>query len=128
VIDVFAYPVGSFMKIHQALMGSPIIENHFLRHEQEESFVALRYTRSTEKAGVCVATSGPGATNLLLALADALLDSESMVADTGYLRQDGDVPITEMEVKIDFLLISIACQYYICEHMCMPDQHRGGLI
>lgn len=71
------------MEIHQALTRSPVIENHLLRHEQGESFAASGYARSTGKAGVCVATSGPGATNLVSALADALLDSVPMVAITG---------------------------------------------
>nr|ACD93201.1 acetolactate synthase [Schoenoplectiella mucronata] len=87
VTDVFAYPGGASMEIHQALTRSPIIENHLLRHEQGESFAASGYARSTGKAGVCVATSGPGATNLVSALADALLDSVPMVAITGQVHR-----------------------------------------
>ena len=53
------------MEIHQALTRSPTIQNHLLRHEQGESFVASGYAQSTGKAGLCVATSGPGARYIL---------------------------------------------------------------
>ncbi|KAJ6837146.1 acetolactate synthase 1, chloroplastic [Iris pallida] len=62
VIDVFAYPGGASMEIHQALTRSPTITNHLFRHEQGEAFAAEAYARSTGRVGVCIATSGPGAT------------------------------------------------------------------
>lgn len=83
VVDVFAYPGGASMEIHQALTRSTTITNHLLRHEQGEIFAAEGYARSTGLAGVCIATSGPGATNLVSGLADALLDSVPIVAITG---------------------------------------------
>uniref|UniRef100_A0A1D1Y2Y2 Acetolactate synthase n=1 Tax=Anthurium amnicola TaxID=1678845 RepID=A0A1D1Y2Y2_9ARAE len=83
VSDVFAYPGGASMEIHQALTRSPTITNHLFRHEQGEIFAAEGYARSTGLPGVCIATSGPGATNLVSGLADALLDSVPLVAITG---------------------------------------------
>ncbi|MQM06960.1 hypothetical protein Taro_039791 [Colocasia esculenta] len=83
VTDVFAYPGGASMEIHQALTRSPSIANHLFRHEQGEIFAAEGYARSTARPGVCIATSGPGATNLVTGLADALLDSIPLVAITG---------------------------------------------
>nr|UUW37512.1 acetolactate synthase [Cyperus brevifolius] len=117
VTDVFAYPGGASMEIHQALTRSPVIENHLLRHEQGESFAASGYARSTGKAGVCVATSGPGATNLVSALADALLDSVPMVAITGQVprRMIGtdafqETPIVEVTrsiTKHNYLVLDV---------------------
>ncbi|KAK0586921.1 hypothetical protein LWI29_014464 [Acer saccharum] len=83
VTDVFAYPGGASMEIHQALTRSNTIRNVLPRHEQGGIFAAEGYARSSGKPGVCIATSGPGATNLVSGLADALLDSIPIVAITG---------------------------------------------
>lgn len=83
VRTVFAYPGGCSMEIHQALTRSPTIRNILCRHEQGEIFAAEGYAKVTGEVGVCIATSGPGATNLVTGLADALLDSVPMVAITG---------------------------------------------
>ncbi|KAM7463347.1 hypothetical protein LguiA_031468 [Lonicera macranthoides] len=83
VTDVFAYPGGASMEIHQALTRSQAIRNVLPRHEQGGIFAAEGYARTTGFPGVCIATSGPGATNLVTGLADALFDSVPMVAITG---------------------------------------------
>jgi len=80
---VFAYPGGASMEIHQALTRSTKIRNILCRHEQGEIFAAEGYSKVTGKTSVCIATSGPGATNLVTGLADAMLDSIPMVAITG---------------------------------------------
>src|SRR5215510_3462171 len=81
---VFAYPGGASMPIHQALTRvSPRLRTVLPRHEQGGGFAAEGYARSTGKVGVCVATSGPGATNFVTCLADAKLDSVPLVAITG---------------------------------------------
>ncbi len=79
---IFAYPGGASMEIHQSLTKSKI-RTILPRHEQGGSFAAEGYARSTGKAGVCMSTSGPGATNLVTAVADAYLDSCPLVAITG---------------------------------------------
>eukprot|EP00210_Caulerpa_lentillifera_P008195 g7825.t1 len=71
------------MEIHQALTRSPTIRNILCRHEQGEIFAAEGYAKVTGRVGVCIATSGLGATNLVTGLADALLDSVPLVAITG---------------------------------------------
>lgn len=86
VTDVFAYPGGASMEIHQALTRSTTIRNVLLRHEQGGVLAAEGYARASARPGVCIATSGPGATNLVSGLADALLDSVPMVAITGKCR------------------------------------------
>jgi acetolactate synthase I/II/III large subunit len=81
---VFAYPGGASMPIHQALTQvHGRLRTILPRHEQGGGFAAEGYARSTGKVGVCVATSGPGATNFVTCLADAKMDSVPLVAITG---------------------------------------------
>jgi len=83
---IFAYPGGASMEIHQALTRSKI-RTVLPRHEQGGAFAADGYGRATGRAGVCMATSGPGATNLVTGIADAYMDSVPMVAITGQVPQ-----------------------------------------
>jgi len=84
VDTVFAYPGGCSMPLHQALTRfHDKIRVVLPRHEQGGGFAAQGYARSTGKVGVCIATSGPGATNLITAIADAKLDSIPIIALTG---------------------------------------------
>ena len=87
VDTIFAYPGGASMHMHQALTRSKIIRTFLPRHEQGGVFAAEGYARATGRAGVCMATSGPGATNLLTGIADAFLDSIPLVAITGQVPQ-----------------------------------------
>ncbi|GMH23450.1 hypothetical protein Nepgr_025293 [Nepenthes gracilis] len=96
---VFAYPGGASMEIHQALTRSNIIRNVLPRHEQGGVFAAEGYARATGRVGVCVATSGPGATNLISGLADALLDSVPLVAITGQ--------VTRCVTKHNYLVLDV---------------------
>jgi len=84
---IFAYPGGASMEIHQGLVKSGKIRTILPRHEQGCGFMAHGYTRTTGKTGVCMATSGPGATNLVTCIADAQMDSIPMVAITGQVHQ-----------------------------------------
>ncbi len=83
---IFAYPGGASMEIHQSLTHSKI-RTILPRHEQGGSFAAEGYARVTGKAGVCMGTSGPGATNLVTAIADAYMDSCPLIAITGQVTQ-----------------------------------------
>jgi acetolactate synthase-1/2/3 large subunit len=81
---VFAYPGGASMPLHQALTCvSDRLRTILPRHEQGGGFAAEGYARSTGKVGVCMATSGPGATNFVTCLADAKMDSCPIIAITG---------------------------------------------
>jgi len=83
---VFGYPGGAIMPVYDALPQGQI--RHILvRHEQAAAFAADAYGRATGRAGVCIATSGPGATNLITGIANAYLDSVPMVAITGQVAQ-----------------------------------------
>jgi acetolactate synthase I/II/III large subunit len=86
VDTIFAYPGGASMEIHQALTRSKI-RTVLPRHEQGGVFAAEGYARATGRAGVCMATSGPGATNLVTGIADAFMDSVPLVAITGQVNQ-----------------------------------------
>ncbi|HEX4130573.1 MAG TPA: biosynthetic-type acetolactate synthase large subunit [Pirellulales bacterium] len=81
---IFAYPGGASMPLHQALTRfKDRIRTILPRHEQGGGFAAQGYARATGKPGVCMATSGPGATNLVTCIADAKLDSIPLIAITG---------------------------------------------
>ncbi len=84
VTDVFGYPGGQVINIYDSLYKYKDQINHILTaHEQGASHAADGYSRATGKVGVCIATSGPGATNLVTGIATAMLDSIPMVAITG---------------------------------------------
>ena len=87
VETIFAYPGGASMEFHQALTRSKQIRVVLPRHEQGGAFAAGGYARASGKVGVCMATSGPGATNLVTGIADAYMDSVPMVAVTGQVPQ-----------------------------------------
>ncbi|AFL89695.1 acetolactate synthase, large subunit [Terriglobus roseus DSM 18391] len=83
VTTVFGYPGGAILPIYDALRKFPNVHHVLTRHEQGASHMADGYARASGKVGVCMATSGPGATNLVTGLATAMLDSIPMVAITG---------------------------------------------
>ncbi len=80
---IFGYPGGAILPIYDALRKFPTIHHVLVRHEQGASHMADGYARASGRVGVCMATSGPGATNLVTGLATAMLDSIPVVAITG---------------------------------------------
>lgn len=81
---VFGYPGGAIMPIYDSFMNFPDKIKHILtRHEQGAVHAAQGYARVSGKVGVCMATSGPGATNLITGIADAMIDSTPLVCITG---------------------------------------------
>lgn len=80
---IFGYPGGAVLDIYDALFDTPEIRHILVRHEQGAAHAADGYARTTGKVGVCIATSGPGATNLVTGLATAYMDSIPIVALTG---------------------------------------------
>ena len=103
---VFGYPGGAIMPVYDALYDGGV-EHLLCRHEQGAAMAAIGYARATGKTGVCIATSGPGATNLITGLADALLDSVPVVAITGQVA----APLigTDAFQEVDVLGLSLAC-------------------
>ncbi len=83
VETLFGYPGGTIMPFYDALHGEPGLKHVLVRHEQGAAFAANGFARASGRVGVCVATSGPGASNLVTGIADAMLDSVPMVVITG---------------------------------------------
>src|SRR5712671_5036203 len=79
---IFGYPGGVTLPLYDAMYDHPL-RHVLVRHEQNACFAAEGYARSTGRVGVCCATSGPGATNLVTGLVDAMMDSIPIVAITG---------------------------------------------
>jgi len=106
VETVFGYPGGAIMPVYDALYDGGV-EHLLCRHEQGAVIAAIGYARATGKTGVCIATSGPGATNLITGLADAMLDSVPVVALTGQVA----APLmgTDAFQEVDVLGLSLAC-------------------
>ena len=114
---IFAYPGGASQELHQSLARTDKIRTILPRHEQGGSFAAEGYARATGKVGVCMATSGPGATNLVSAIADAFMDSIPMVAITGqvYSKYIGKMAFQETDfygmtlpiVKHSYLVMNV---------------------
>ena len=83
-VDVmFGYPGGAILPTYDAMAKYPQLRHVLVRHEQGASHMADGYSRASGKVGVCIATSGPGATNLVTGLATAMMDSVGIVAITG---------------------------------------------
>jgi acetolactate synthase I/II/III large subunit len=83
VTTVFGYPGGAILPAYDALRKFPVIHHILVRHEQGAAHMADGYARASGRPGVCIATSGPGATNLVTGIATAMLDSIPIVAITG---------------------------------------------
>lgn len=133
VDTIFGYPGGAIMPVYDALYDYRERVRHILvRHEQGAAHAAEGYARITGRAGVCFATSGPGATNLVTGIADAMIDSIPMVCITGQVSspllgtdafQESDVigisiPITKWNFQItsaDEIPGAIAQAFYIAQ-------------
>jgi acetolactate synthase-1/2/3 large subunit len=83
VDTVFGYPGGAILPAYDAMLDYPDIHHVLVRHEQGAAHMADGYARASGKVGVCIATSGPGATNLVTGIATAMMDSSPMVCITG---------------------------------------------
>jgi len=131
VDTIFGYPGGTIMPVYDALMDYDDQIHHILtRHEQGAIHAAQGYSRASGKAGVCMATSGPGATNLITGIADAMIDSTPVVCITAQVTsnllgsdafQEADMinmtaPITKWNYQItnpDEIAPAIAKAFYI---------------
>ncbi|HYF48136.1 MAG TPA: biosynthetic-type acetolactate synthase large subunit [Planctomycetota bacterium] len=85
---IFGYPGGATIPIYDALYSFPDIKHILVRHEQGAAHMADGYSRTSGDVGVCMGTSGPGATNLVTGIATAFMDSIAMVAITGQVRSN----------------------------------------
>lgn len=130
VTDVFGLPGGAILPTYDPLLDSTKLRHILVRHEQGAGHAAEGYATATGKVGVCIATSGPGATNLVTAIADAYMDSVPLLAITGQVFstlmgtdafQEADIvgitmPITKHSIlvsKAEDVPAAIAAAYYI---------------
>lgn len=114
VDTIFGYPGGMILPLYDALRGDKRIKNILTTHEQDAAHAADGYARASGRVGVCIATSGPGATNLVTGIATAYMDSIPLVAITGQVDaqllgrdafQETDIvgitmPITKQNYKV----------------------------
>ncbi|KAL9661424.1 hypothetical protein QQ045_026248 [Rhodiola kirilowii] len=137
VTHVFAYPGESSVEIHQSLTRSTVIKNVLPRHEQGGIFAAEGYARASGIPGVCIATSGPGATNLVSGLADAMMDSIPIVAITGQVprkmigtdafQETPIVEVTRSITKHNYLILNVKeIPYVIKEAFYIARSGRPG--
>ena len=118
VRHIFGYPGGAVLPIYDALFQQDVVEHILVRHEQGAAHAAEGYARSTGKPGVLLVTSGPGATNAVTGLADAMMDSIPLVCITGQVpthligsdafQECDTVGITRSCTKHNFLVKDIA--------------------
>ena len=137
VDTIFGYPGGAVLPIYDALYGQNDIEHVLVRHEQGASHMAEGYARSTGKCGVVLVTSGPGATNAVTGIVDALLDSIPMVCFTGQVPthligtdafQECDTTgITRSAAKHNYLVKSVEeLEFVIHEAFHIATSGRPG--
>ena len=100
VTTVFGYPGGAVLPLYHVLPSYPALRHILVRHEQNAAMAADGYARATRRVGVCFATSGPGATNLVTGIANAYMDSVPLVAVTGQVATTSVGKMAFQEVDI----------------------------
>ena len=113
-VDIlFGIPGGAILPLYQTMSKYPALKHILVRHEQGASMGADGYSRATGKVGVCMATSGPGATNLVTGLATAQMDSVPVVAITGQVGRDAIGKDAFQECDISGITLPITKHNYL---------------
>jgi acetolactate synthase-1/2/3 large subunit len=115
VTYLFGYTGGAIMPVYDAFPKFPRLRHVMVRHEQAAAFAAQGMARATGKAGVCIATSGPGATNLMTGIADAHMDSIPLIAITGQVATAVIGTDAFQESDIIGMLVPVTKQSYILD-------------
>ena len=119
VTELFGYPGGTVLDLYDALFAARDRIRHVLTaHEQGAAHAADGYARATGKVGVVMATSGPGATNLVTGLATAMLDSVPMVAITGNVSTNQIGKDAFQEINITGITLPITKHNYFVQDVC----------
>ena len=128
-VDVlFGYPGGAVLPIYDALFAEPRLKHVLVRHEQGATHAAEGYARSTGKPGVVLVTSGPGATNAVTGIVDALMDSIPLVVITGQVATH--LIGTDAFQECDTIGITRPCtkhNYLVKDVDDLPRDHARGL-
>ena len=117
VDTVFGYPGGAVLPLYHALSSYPSLRHILVRHEQNAAMAADGYARSTGRVGVCVATSGPGATNLMTGIANAFMDSVPIVAFTGQVATSSVGKMAFQEVDTIDIVKTVTKRRYFVRHV-----------
>src|SRR5436309_10684399 len=112
---IFGYPGGAIMPFYHALPDHPRLRHILVRHEQAAAHAADGYARASGRVGVCVATSGPGATNLVTGLAAAYMDNSPVVAITGQVSRPMIGRDAFQETDIIGITLPITKQSYLVQ-------------
>ena len=116
---VFGYPGGTIMPVYDALARHDSVRHILVRHEQGAAHAAEGYARITRKPAVCFATSGPGATNLITGLTDAMMDSTPMICITGQVPSPALG--TEAFQEADIIGMTLSCTKWNCQVRAPED-------
>ncbi len=120
VDTIFGYPGGAIMPVYDALVahdGGQKIRHILCRHEQGAALAAEGYARSSGKVGVCIATSGPGATNLMTGIANAYMDSIPLVAITGQVASPLIGTDAFQEVDVFGMTLSVVKHSFLVQNI-----------
>lgn len=115
VTTVFGYPGGAVIPIYDEIYSFPSITHYFVRHEQGASHAADGFARASGEVGVCIGTSGPGATNLVTGIYTAHMDSVPMVIITGQVGRSGIGKDSFQEVDISGITMPITKHNYLVQ-------------
>ena len=113
VEKIFGIPGGAILPLYGTLSEYPELDHILVRHEQGASHAADGFSRITGKSGVCFATSGPGATNLITGMATAMMDSSPMIAITGQVSRPGIGKDSFQEIDITGASLPVTKHNYL---------------
>src|SRR5687768_12657477 len=116
VDTVFGIPGGAILPLYDPLMDSTKVRHILVRHEQGAGHAAEGYAQATGRVGVCMATSGPGATNLVTPIADAYMDSVPLVAITGQVPSANIGTDAFQEADICGITLPITKHNFLVQH------------
>src|SRR5205085_8131061 len=114
---IFGIPGGPVIPLFDALYDEPAIRTYLVRHEQGAGHMAEGYAKVTGRVGVCTATSGPGATNLVTPITDAYMDSVPLVAITGQVPSAAIGTDAFQEADICGITMPITKHNYLVQHV-----------
>ena len=126
---VFGIPGGAILPAYDPLFDSTKVRHILVRHEQGAGHAAEGYAQASGKVGVCMATSGPGATNLVTPIADAYMDSVPIVAITGQVSRPMIGTDAFQEADISGITLPITKHNFLVQHAVGdPADYRRGVL
>ena len=126
---VFGYPGGAILPTYDAMTKYPKIHHVLVRHEQGATHMADGYARASGKVGVAIATSGPGATNMVTGIATAMMDSSPIVCITGQVGSKAIGTDAFQETDVTGVTLPITKHnYLVTKPGDIPPRHSRGVL